>query len=143
MGLLRATAVVVVIGSLVTVGVILALSAPPNKLACFSGSPSRGGELHTQLAVDPRIKSMVFNFQVWDVGGGAVRWFVQDPSGKSRWSGREESPGTFTSGSLTATGGQWTINVISEADLLNYYLEWRSLDPAPFDPDATCLRDPG
>jgi hypothetical protein len=119
------------------------LTPPPLKTACFSGSPIRGGELHTQLGVDPRVKSMLLNFQVTDISGGAVRWFVQDPTGQSRWSGREEAAGTFTSGSLPAVGGQWTLNVISEADQLTYNLEWRSLDPAPDDATSTCLTSPG
>ena len=116
---------------------------PPTKIACYSGSPQRGGELHAQLGVDPRVKSMRFTFQIVDIRGGAVRWFVQDPTAQSRWSGREESPGTISSGPLSASGGQWTINVISEADQLTYNMEWRSLDPAPEDPEASCLTPPG
>jgi hypothetical protein len=119
------------------------LTPPPVKSACFAGSPSRDGELHTELAVDPRIKTMVFNFQVTEISDGAVRWFVQDPTGQSRWSGREESPGTFSSAELQSVGGQWTLNVISEADQLSYNLEWRSLDPAAEDNDSSCLTPPG
>jgi hypothetical protein len=74
------------------------------------------------------------------ISGGAVRWFVQDPTMQSRWSGREEALGTFTSGSLPAVGGHWTLNVISEADLLSYNLEWRTIDPAPDSASSTCLR---
>lgn len=119
------------------------LMPPPTEVACFSGTPARGGELHTQLGVDPRIKSMVFNFQVTSISGGAARVYVEDPSGQSRWSGREEAPGTFTSGPLPAVGGQWTLNVISEADNLTYNLEWRSVDPAPEDASFTCLAPAG
>jgi len=115
------------------------LMPPPTETACFSGTPARGGELHTQLGVDPRIKSMVFNFQVTSISGGAARVWVEDPSGQSRWSGREEAPGTFSSGGLPAVGGQWTLNVISEADQLTYNFEWRSIDPAPAAALSTCL----
>ena len=118
------------------------LTPPPTTAACFKGTPARGGELHTQLGIDPRIKTMVFNIQVTDITGGAVRWFVQDPTMQSRWSGREEAPGTFTSGALPATGGQWTLNVISEADNLTYNLEWLSIDPAPTDLSASCNLTP-
>lgn len=115
------------------------LTPPPTIVACFSGTPTRGGELHTQLGVDPRIKTMEFIFQVTDIGGGAVRWFVQDPTGQSRWSGREEATGTFASGAMLGVGGQWTLNVISEADRVAYNLEWRSLDPTPEVSTDTCL----
>ena len=95
------------------------LTPEPTRVACFSGQPARGGELHTDLPVDPRIKTMAFTMTVNQISGGAVRWFVQDPTLQSRWSGRESAPGTFTSGTLPATGGKWTVNVISEADALD------------------------
>jgi hypothetical protein len=120
-----------------------ALTPPPSMLGCFAGTPSRGGELHTQLAVDPRIKSMQFTLQLSDVGGGALRWFVQDPTGQSRWSGREEQPGTYTSDPIGGFGGKWTVNVISEADRATYELDWRSLDPATNEPNPPCLMAPG
>lgn len=106
------------------------LTPPPTTAACFSGTPQRGGELHTQLAIDPRVKSMRFTFQVGQISGGAVRWFIQDPSGDSLWSGRKYEAGTYTSDELPGAGGQWTINVISEADALTYEMDWVSVDPA-------------
>lgn len=92
--------------------------------------PARGGELHTDLAVDPRIKSMEFSVVVNQIGGGAVRWFINDPIGDTKWGDREEAAGTYTSGPLPASGGIWKVNLISEADQLDYRIEWRSLDPA-------------
>ena len=106
------------------------LTPPPTTAACFSGTPQRGGELHTQLAIDPRVKSMRFTFQVSELTGGAARWWVQDPAGASVWSGREYAAGTYTSDALPGAGGQWTINVISDADALTYEMDWVSLDPA-------------
>jgi hypothetical protein len=116
------------------------LTPEPTRAACFSGTPARNGELHTQLAVDPRIKSMEFTVQVTDISGGAVRWFVQDPAGQSRWSGREETPGIFSSDAMPGSGGQWTINLISEADALTYSVEWRSLDPMATEAADFCLK---
>jgi hypothetical protein len=106
------------------------LTPAPNTVACFSGTPARDGELHTDLAVDPRIRSMEFTVVVNSINGGAVRWFMNDPIGNSKWSGREETAGTYTSGPLPASGGVWKINLFSEADQLDYRIEWRSLDPS-------------
>jgi hypothetical protein len=106
------------------------LTPPPATAACYSGTPPRGGELHTQLAIDPRVHSMRFTLKVSQISGGAVRWFILDPSGNSVWSGRKSDAGNYVSDELPGAGGQWTINVISEADTLNYELDWVSLDPA-------------
>lgn len=116
------------------------LTPAPTTAACFSGTPARGGELHADLAVDPRVKSMTFTVVVSQLSGGAVRWFVIDPTGTTRWSGREEASGTFGSGPLPATGGIWKLNLISEADTLDYNMEWRSLDPAATEAVGFCLR---
>lgn len=127
--LLVGTVVVVALGA-------FALNSSPTLVACFSGQPSRGGELHTDLVVDPRIKTMSFSMVVNQISRGAVRWLVVDPIGQSRWSGREESLGIFESGTITAITGRWTINVVSDADALTYGVIWKSLDPAiaPHDP---------
>ena len=100
------------------------LTPAPNLAACFSGSPARNGELHSDLAVDPRIATMTFTMHIDSISGGALRWFVQDPTGQSIWSGREEVVGSFDSGVLPASGGTWKVNVISEADSANYNLAW-------------------
>jgi hypothetical protein len=114
------------------------LTPAPATAACFSGTPARGGELHTDLAVDPRVKSMTFTVAVNQLSGGAVRWFVIDPIGTTQWSGREEASGTFESGPLPARGGIWKLNLISEADQLDYRFEWKSLDPADLSGAPTC-----
>jgi hypothetical protein len=114
----------------VVLGVFLALTAPPNTVACFAGTPARGGELHTDLAIDPRIRSMEFTVVLNQVSSGAVRWFIIDPTGAERWGSREQAAGTYTSGPLPGSGGTWKVNLISEADQLEYRIEWRSLDPA-------------
>jgi hypothetical protein len=113
------------------------LTPAPTLTACFVGAPDRNEELHADVAVDPRIKSMEFFVHVNAINGGAVRWYMQDPTGQSRWSGREEVAGTFESGPLPASGGKWTINLISEADDLDYLVAWNSLDP-PATLQATC-----
>jgi hypothetical protein len=113
-------------------------STPPNLVACFSGQPPRGGELHTDLIVDSRIKTMAFTMRISQISGGAVSWSVQDPNGKSPWSGREETMATFESGALTASAGTWRINVVSEADAITYGLFWHSLDPAVTANDPIC-----
>lgn len=105
------------------------LTPTPTTVACFAGTPARGGELHADLAVDPRIKSMEFTVVVNQVSGGALRWFINDPIGDARWGGREDAAGTYTSGPLPARGGVWRVNLISEADQLDYRIEWQSLDP--------------
>lgn len=115
-----------ILGLVVLVGVAVFVleSTPPNVVACFSGTPARNGELHTDLAVDPRIKSMEFTLVIHQINGGAVRWFVTDPIGNTKWSGREEATGTYRSGSIAASSGIWRVNLISEADQLDYALEW-------------------
>ena len=118
------------------------LTPPPQLTACFAGTPSRGGELHTQLAVDPRVTSVAFEMRLTAVSGGAVRWFIQDPTAQSRWSGREDSPGTFASGPLPATGGQWTLNVISEADQAAYELVWGGATTGAANPPANLACSP-
>jgi hypothetical protein len=105
------------------------LTPAPTTVACFAGAPPRDGGLHTDLAVDPRIKSMEFTVVVNQLGGGAVRWFINDPIGDAKWGDRAEEAGTYTSGPLPASGGIWKVNLISEADQLDYRIEWRSLDP--------------
>lgn len=114
------------------------LTPAPATAACFSGTPAKGGELHTDLGVDPRVRSMTFTVVVNQLSGGAVRWFVIDPTGTTQWSGREGASGTFESGPLPATGGTWKLNLISEADQLDYRFEWKSLDPANLTGTATC-----
>ena len=115
------------------------LTPPPTLGACFAGTAARNDELHSDLAVDPRIKTMKFTMTVGQISGGAVRWFVQDPTGQSRWSGREETTGTFESNALPGAGSRWTVHVISEADQVSYDLQWRSIDPAPGNGSTTCL----
>ena len=105
------------------------LTPAPVLAACFSGEPARDGELHSDLDIDPRVSSMQFTMQIEDISGGALRWFVQDPTGQSVWSGREEAPGTFQTGQLSATGGRWRVNVISEADHAVYQLDWTGSAP--------------
>lgn len=112
------------------------LTPTPTTAFCIGGPTERGAQISGPIAVDPRVKSMEFAMEVHSVSGGAVRWFVQDPTGQSRWSGREESAGRFESGALAGTGGQWTFNVISEADALDYTLNWQSLDPAATSADV-------
>jgi hypothetical protein len=114
------------------------LTPEPNKFACFAGTPARNGELHTDLAVDPRIKSMKFTMTIGQVSGGALRWFVQDPTGQSRWTDRYEVPGTFTSDAIPGMGGTWRINVISEADSVSYAIAWNSVDPPPAASGQVC-----
>jgi hypothetical protein len=130
------------LAGVVTVGAILAFNQPPTTVACFSGTPARGGALETRVAVDQRIKSMVFNVKMTDISGGSVRWFVEDPSGQTRWSGSEATPGTFTSGPMTGSGGEWTLNLVSEADTLSYRFEWVSVDPAATDTGSSCYFTP-
>ena len=112
------------------------LTPPPTTGACFSATLTGSEERHEPLAVDPRIASMSFQLQVTELNGGALRWFVQDPTGQSRWSGREEAAGTFSSGPIPAVGGQWMVNVISEADSASYDLAWAGATAGERLPDA-------
>lgn len=114
------------------------LTPAPTTALCIGGPTDRGVEISGPLAVDPRIKSMQFTIDIRQISGGAVRWFVQDPTAQSRWSGREEAPGILKSGPMPGVGGQWTFHVISEADQLDYRFDWRSLDPGPSGPAGDC-----
>jgi len=115
------------------------LTPPPTLTACFSGQPARNAELHSELAVDPRVKTMTFTMTIGEISGGALRWFVQDPTGQSRWSGREDDMGSFESGALPAVGGRWMVNVISEADQVTYSLAWKSVDPPLTESAPICV----
>lgn len=100
------------------------LTPPAATSACLSGTLARDGERHDPIAADPRIETMRFRLQVNAIAGGALRYFVQDPTGQSAWSGRAETTGWYESEPIAAVGGQWTVNLISEADEVSYRLDW-------------------
>ena len=102
------------------------LTPPPRISACFEGTLARGQQQVEPLAVDPRIDSMVFRLVIHEVTGGALRYFVLDPNGESAWSGRGEVAGVYESDRIEAIGGQWTVNLISEAGGAQYVLEWHA-----------------
>jgi hypothetical protein len=107
-----------------------ALTPPPTTSACINNVLAQGQQDVRPLAVDPRLTSMQFTLHVTNISGGAVRWFVQDPTGQSRWSGRQQQPGDFASDPIPAVGGRWTVNVVSEADTVQFGLDWRAESPS-------------
>lgn len=101
------------------------LTPAPATSHCFAGELARGQALDEKLAIDPRLRTMVFRLQIPALEDGAARWFVTDPFGQSRWSGRAEAAGhTEQSRVLESAGGEWSIHVISEAERVEYRLEW-------------------
>lgn len=114
------------------------LTPPPTAEAHFTGALQRGEERLHQLPVDPRLVSMDFRLHITRADGGAVRWFVEDPTGQSRWSGRTDRAGYTDRAHIEVVGGQWTIHVISEADYAEYEIDWagRTVPPASSPLDA-------
>lgn len=101
------------------------LTPPPTTSATFAGSLADGQESVEILAIDPRIEEMHFAITITSLDNGAVRWYVEDPTGRSAWSGRTDTPGThdsYFSGGIY--GGQWTIHVVSEANQAGYEFDW-------------------
>jgi hypothetical protein len=80
-----------------------------------------------QLALDPRVTQLQFTV-TFSANDGPVRWFVQDPTGQSRWGDRTDTTGaatqTFTSDQLAGAGGQWNFHVINEGATANYTVTW-------------------
>jgi hypothetical protein len=101
------------------------LTPPPTLTQQFSGELGQGDELVQAISVDPRVVGMEFSISIPTAQGGAVRWYVQDPTGQSRWSGRTDQYGNSISKQLDATPGQWTLHVVSEADHAEYSVDWK------------------
>ena len=117
------------------------LTPPPVTAGCISGTLAAGEERHERLAVDPRLGTIGFALRVDTLEGAALRFFIQDPAGQSRFSGRAEQPGTMTSAPIAVQGGPWTVNLVSEADRADYALAWYAATgdaPLPA-PPADCL----
>ncbi len=115
------------------------LTPAPQTTACLTGSLARGEQRSEPLAVDPRITSMQFRLQVTSVAGGSLRYFVEDPSGGSAWSGRQEVAGLNESAEIASIGGRWTINIFGEADRAEYQLEWIGQAPGVDPTPAQCI----
>lgn len=81
-----------------------------------------------RLALDPRVQKVQFTFS-FDHNDGAMRWFVQDPTGQSRWGDRSEISGaatqTFSSDQMAGEGGQWTFHIVNEGTAANYSVTWQ------------------
>lgn len=118
------------------------LTPVAQRMQCFAETLTRSQERHDALAVDPRLTEMQFIINVREIEGGAVRWFVTDPVGQSQWSGRTDQAGYTETHALPPSGGQWTVNVISEADSVTYAIDWQAGNPGNpmFTPPEACAR---
>ncbi|MDP8903967.1 MAG: hypothetical protein M3N29_01395 [Chloroflexota bacterium] len=100
------------------------LTPPPVTSQCFAGQLGRGQERQFPLPVDPRIATMEGRVTVPTLVGGAFRWWFTDPVGHIAWGGRAEEQGFSETRQLEPSGGQWTVNVVGEADQAEYRIEW-------------------
>ena len=101
------------------------LTPPPTLNQQLSGQLSPGQEqLHT-IAVDPRLTGMSLSISVTPTDGSSVRWFFQDPSGQSQWSGRTDQLGNTASQTFAPAPGQWTLHVIDDTGTAGYTATWQ------------------
>lgn len=104
------------------------LMPPPSNGGNLGGGELGQGEQVFRLAVDPRIEQV--QFSLWfQANDGPMRWYVEDPSGNSKWSGRSNETGTdrqrFSSDRIASTGGQWLFHVINEGGYAEYSADWQ------------------
>ncbi len=109
------------------------LAGPLLTPAAATNGTLGGGELgHEEkvfkLALDPRVQKVQFTV-TFTATDGPVRWFVQDPTGQSRWGDRSEATGAYTqqfsSDQMLGQGGQWTFHVINEGGYAEYSVTWQ------------------
>ena len=104
------------------------LAPPPTTGGNLGGGELGAGEQVFQLALDPRIEQV--EFSLWfQANDGPLRWYVEDPSGNSQWSGRSNETGTdrqrFSSDRITSIGGQWLFHVVNEGGYAEYSADWQ------------------
>lgn len=115
------------------------LTPEPEGSHCFSGSLARGEQLEEALAVDPRIERMWFSFEVAELRGGAIRWWITDPFGQVQSGGRAETAGYSETDEVVPAGGRWLMIAQSEADHAQFSIAWTSeIGAGPDTPAQVC-----
>jgi hypothetical protein len=129
----RSLTAIIVIASPILLIVGAQLLAPvltpaPGTVACFGATIEGARERTEAISVDPRIETMELRLTVSPLAGGAAHWFLRDPSGVSRWSGRTDEPAEVVAQPgqpLDASGGAWEFHFVSEGGGARYALVWR------------------